>query len=379
MRILAIERDNRACNHYRILQPILKLQQHELADCVLIEYGSQLDTDENLDKILTADVVLLPRPSSEEWVNFVKAVRKAGKLLVCDYDDNPFDCSPWNPYYRWIGVEEYKYRWPDGKEEFVWKDGMVGPDGSEWFSIERNINRRDMCRIAFGKADLVTSTTPILADEFKKVNKNSIVLPNLINFDDFGPVETVKKKTRIGWQGGVSHYEDLFIIKKPLENVIKSHRKEAEFTYFGDSRLLGPLKSIPGVTWENWVEHNAYPFKLAVLDFDIGLCPLQDNKFNACKSALKWMEYSAMNTPVIASNVSPYKEVITDGVDGLLVPNEDSAWEEAILRLLKDKDLRKKLVKNAYENVRENHNADTKAHLWVDAYSEALKRESVGV
>lgn len=377
MRVLAIERDSKACNHYRIFQPMLKLKQHKLADTVLIEYGSQLDTEENLKLILESDVILLPRASSEEWVAFVKAVRKAGKVLVSDYDDDPFNCSPWNPYYRWIGVEEWQYRWADGHEEYVWKDGMVGPDGSEWFSLERNIHRRDMCRIAFAKSDLVTTTTPILADEFRKVNPNVFVLPNLIDFDNFPLVETVKPTLRIGWQGGVSHYEDLFVIKNALKSFCGSN--PSEFVFFGDSRLTGPLHAIPNLKFENWVAHNAYTYKLALLNFDIGLCPLQDNKFNSCKSALKWMEYSAMKIPTIASNVSPYKEVITDGVDGLLADNTDEAWEDAIKRLAADKSLRKRLANNAYDNVRENHNADKSAHLWLAAYESALKKDMVTV
>ena len=377
MRILAIERDTKACNHYRIYQPMLKLKQHKLADCVLIEYGDQLDTEENLQKILESDVVLLPRASSEEWVNFVKAVRKAGKVLVSDYDDDPFNCSPWNPYYRWIGIQEWQFKWPDGHDEWVWKDGMVGPDGSEWFSLERNIHRRDMCRIAFGKSDLVTTTTPILADEFRKVNPNVAVLPNLIDFDQFPLVETIKPKLRLGWQGGVSHYEDLFVIKKPLEQVCRKH--DVDFVFFGDSRLTGPLHSVHNLKFENWVAHNAYTFKLALLNFDIGLCPLQDNHFNHCKSAIKWMEYSAMKFPTIASNVSPYKEVIEDGVTGLLVENTEAAWVDALERLILDKDLRKRLANNAYDNVRENHNADKKAHLWAEAYEKALKNDAVGV
>lgn len=377
MRILAIERDNKACNHYRIYQPMLKLKELKLADTVLIEHGTQLDTEENLNLILQSDVILLPRASSEEWVNFVKAVHKAGKVLVSDYDDDPFNCSPWNPYYRWIGVEEWKYPWPNGKEEWVWKDGMTGPDGSEWFSIERNIHRRDMCRIAFGKSDIVTTTTPILANEFKKINPNTVVLPNLINFDEYPLVRTIKPRLRIGWQGGVSHYEDLFVIKKPLE--IVCDRNDVEFVFFGDTRLSGPLRKIKNLKHEDWVAHNAYSLKLALLDFDINLCPLQDNHFNHCKSAIKWMESSAMKIPTIASNVSPYKEVITDGVDGLLVENTEEAWTDAIERLIKDPDLRKRLGENAYDNVRENHNADKKAHLWVDAYEAALKKDVVTV
>jgi len=43
--------------------------------------------------------------------------------------------------------------------------------------------------------------------------------------------------------------------------------------------------------------------------FDIGLAPLRDNHFNRGKSNLRWLEYSALKIPTIASDVEPFKEM----------------------------------------------------------------------
>lgn len=377
MRILGLERDNKACNYYRVFQPLDKIKELGLADCCLIEYGSDISSEENYQKVLESDVVLIPRPQSEEWLQFVSAVRRAGKVVIADYDDNPFETSPYNPYYRWCGIKEFEVHWPDGHVEALWKDGMTGPKGEKFFDIEANIHRRDMCRASFGKADLVTCTVEPLAKEFRKLNKNVAILPNLMNFKAYPKVSMMPNdKIRIGWQGGVSHFEDLKMLLPILKTV--SDSMDIDFCYFGDHRLGNMFKDIKGYRHEQYVPMEVYPYKLACMNFDIGLAPLVDNTFNRCKSAIKYFEYSMVGTPTIASNIPPYSDVITNEKDGILVIDEIE-WSEAIYRLSKDKAFRKKLASNAYENVYRNFNADTKAHLWVEAYEKALKQDVVEV
>ena len=374
MRILGLERDDKACNYYRIYQPLNKIKELGLADCCLIEFGTDISSEENYRKVLEADVVLIPRPQSEEWLNFVKAVINAGKVIICDYDDNPFETSYYNPYYRWCGIKEYEVVWPDGHVETLWKDGMTGPNGEKFFDIEANIHRRDMCRASFGKSDLVTCTVPYLAEEFKKVNDNVIVLPNCIDFSHYPKVNLAQnKKFRIGWQGGVSHFEDLKMLLGILK---KMPDMDIDFCYFGDHRLGQMFKDIKGYYHEQWVPINVYPYKLACMGFDVGLAPLLNNKFNRCKSAIKYFEYSIVGVPTIASNCPPYSDVITNEKDGILV-DSDVEWIESIKRLKKDLKLRYKLASNAYENVYQNYNIAKKAHLWVEAYEKALKHDVV--
>lgn len=377
MRILGLERDNKACNYYRVMLPLLKLKEHGLADACLVEYGTDIAGEENYQKVLESDVVLIPRPQSEEWLDFIKAVRQAGKVVIADYDDNPFECSPYNPYYRFTGIKEYEVQWPDGHKETLWKDGMKGPNGEKFFDIEANIHRRDMCRASFGKADLVTCTVEPLAKEFRKINPHVEILPNLMDFSAYPKVEMApNKKPRIGWQGGVSHFEDLKFIKPVLEKV--ASRSDLDFIYYGDRRLGNMFLEIPGYQHQEWVPINVYPYKLACQNFDIGLAPLVDNLFNRCKSAIKYFEYSMVGVPTIASNIPPYSDVISNEVDGILVDSENE-WIEAIQRLLDNPALRKRIASNAYENVYQNYNADKSAHLWIKAYESALKRDTVQV
>ena len=373
MRILGIERDKTACNHYRILQPLMKLRELRLADTMTISEEDILHSSETaLQKILESDVVIFQRPASEDWLRFIKVAQKAGKIIVVDYDDDPFNTNPLSPAYRHFGTEEVAMKWQDGKTDMLWADGIDG------FDIEKNIRHRDLFNANFRKADMITCTTDELAESFRKVNPNVVVLPNLIDFSLYPKVEFVKKGVRILWQGGSSHYEDLYMVKDALIRILKKH-PEVTFVYFGEMRFKNLFKDAPQsqIEWHPWVSHQVYPYKLATLNCDIGLCPVTDNKFNRNKSAIKWMEYSVMGMATIASNIPPYSTVIADSYDGYLV--EDHGWESAIEQLINQREYRETLAKNAYQTVFENHNADTKAHLWKDAFERLLKTELVEV
>lgn len=376
MRILGVERDETACNHYRILQPLAKLKQLELADTCLIAEDGTLLTEFAAQKVLEADLILVPRPATEGWFEFVKLCRKYGKTIVMDYDDDPFNTSPLNPYYRHIGVEEVEYVWPDGTREWLWQDGMKGKAGDPgFFDREANIHRRDMFRLNFKKADMVTCTTPILQESLKTINPNTVVLPNLIDLDLYTRLDINKKGIiRIGWQGGVSHYEDLYLVRDALGKILRKY-PHVRFVYFGDHRFQPLFKDFPVGQLETvtWTPTVAYPWKLACLSLDIGLCPVTDNVFNRNKSAIKWMEYSAVGAATIASDIPPYAPVIDNFKDGILVPEDSDLWFEAMDALVQDAEKRQALAANAYEKLRELHSADKFAHLWRDAYEKLLK------
>lgn len=379
MKILAIERDETACNHYRIIQPLAKLKEFEMADVCFLREDAGLASDFAAQKVLESDIILVPRPASESWFKFLKLCRQHGKIIINDYDDDPFNTSPLNPYYRFVGVEEVLYQWPDGTKDWLWQDGMSDSFGNPgWFNIEKNIQSRDMFRLNFKKADLVTCTTDILKETLSTINPNTVVLPNLIDLNLYPKCEFVKKEIRIGWQGGVSHYEDLWLVHKAVERICKKY-DNVKFVFFGDYRFYGLFKNIPDskIEWVSWVRKNAYPYRLATLNLDIGLCPIVDNVFNRNKSAIKFFEYSAVGAATIASNLPPYNVVMNHGVDSLLVEESEDAWFDAIDNLIQNKELREKLSKNAYENIEQNHNADKSVYLWRDAYQNILKNEAV--
>lgn len=373
MRILGINRDESACDLYRISQPLYKLLENGMANILTIKEGAELATDFALQKVMESDIILVHRPASEEWFKFIKTCRKYGKTIVVDYDDDPFNTSPLNPYYQFIGTEEVEFAWPDGKREMLWSKNPM-EHGGRHLDIETNIRRRDLFRASFRNADMVSTTTDILKDKLSAINKNTVVLPNLIDFEQYPIVEHVKKRIRVGWQGGASHYEDLYMMAPAIKKILKKY-DNVDFVFWGDLRMYGLFRDIPmeRVECHQWVKQICYPYKLACMNLDIGLCPVVNNEFNRNKSAIKHLEYSVVKAATVASNMPPYSPVIRHGENGLLVKEDE--WFDAIEMLIVDKEKRERIAKNAFEDTHENHNANSKAYLWLNAYEALLKRD----
>jgi len=87
------------------------------------------------------------------------------------------------------------------------------------------------------------------------------------------------------------------------------------------------------------------------------------------------LEAMARRRPVVASAVGGIPEVVTDGLDGLLVPPGDSAaLADAIVRLATSPDLRGRLGEAGYRTVVERFSIDAQVHRIEELYDEELAR-----
>jgi glycosyltransferase involved in cell wall biosynthesis len=90
------------------------------------------------------------------------------------------------------------------------------------------------------------------------------------------------------------------------------------------------------------------------------------------------LEAMARRRPVVATTVGGIPEVITSGVDGLLVPPEDpAALASAIERLLNDPSLRGRIGEAGYRTVAERYSIDAQVHRIEAVYDEELARAGV--
>jgi hypothetical protein len=111
---------------------------------------------------------------------------------------------------------------------------------------------------------------------------------------------------------------------------------------------------LPNAEYVESVPFAAFPATLARLHLDIGLAPLVDTPFNRCKTNLKWLEFSALAVPTIASDVEPYSRCIQHGVDGFLAKTSEDMVRE-LGRLIRDPDLRRSVGDRARETAVERH------------------------
>lgn len=86
------------------------------------------------------------------------------------------------------------------------------------------------------------------------------------------------------------------------------------------------------------------------------------------------IEAQAAGVPVVATSVGGVVDIIEDGKNGLLVPAADpQAMAEAVIRLLRDRNLSADISEEAYKKVREKYTLDLMVKNTLDVYEDALR------
>jgi glycosyltransferase involved in cell wall biosynthesis len=103
--------------------------------------------------------------------------------------------------------------------------------------------------------------------------------------------------------------------------------------------------------YHGFVAINDYPKKMASLNLDIAIAPLESNFFNECKSNLRLLEYGAMGWAVVCSDVFPYR---TMDPPVIRCADDAAAWVDALRRLVQDEGLRHQMGEDLHAWV-QNH------------------------
>lgn len=177
---------------------------------------------------------------------------------------------------------------------------------------------------------LIASTEPI-ADYCRDMVPDIVVVPNRLERSVWVGHESRRgtgKKPRVGWAGAQQHLGDLELIK----DVVEALKDEVEWVFMG----MCPEALRPYVAEEHpFVSYSKYPAKLASLDLDLAIAPLEQHLFNEGKSNLRLLEYGIMGWPVVCTDIYPYR---TNGAPVKRVQNLAADWLAAIRERLDDLD-----------------------------------------
>lgn len=264
----------------------------------------------------------------------------------------------------------YMYQQEAGKRIIVEFDDYIVVEKDSPHKQEHVMHQvPEVMAIAMGFADMVTTTTDVLAKRFSKFNKNVRVLPNFMDPDRWflEPQRHNEPEVRIGWAGSLTHYKDFKECARGL-NKIMGEFPQVKVCLSGDPRNADWLKYEDRVNYYQFPNIrdslHGYTSKLNSMRWDIGIAPLRDTVFNKGKSNIKPMEYGIFEIPCVASRVEPYKYF--DGHVALATTKEE--WYRELKLLVEDENLRRKTGAAMREWVIKTHDLSKNAHLWVEAY-----------
>jgi hypothetical protein len=126
MKIVWFDNTGGACDWYRATQPLRTLDKMGLAMTHMMTRADFIsaayqDRPDKLERLISADVILIPRLPEKRFFDLVKEVNPTAKIVL-DYDDNIFDVSPLSPHYEDHGTQPVKFGLPDGQIIDLWVD-----------------------------------------------------------------------------------------------------------------------------------------------------------------------------------------------------------------------------------------------------------------
>jgi len=303
------------------------------------------------------DCVITPRivwPVDGIGQKWIRAVHNAGLAWVYEVDDDVF--SP-----RIVARQSLLFE----------SERIKGFEQLEWERKER-IRMLSVC-------DGVTVTSHRLKSVIKNHNPDVpvYVIPNAIDTKWFRLVlrgidkrEDLKGKFVVGWAGGAREPMDLAPLVKAWP-IIAEKYPDVMFAIQGyvDPALAECLPPERLVILP-WLPLDEYP--RALVNFDVGCCPVAPMSFNHSKSCIKWYEMTMAEVPCVVSPTL-YGREVTDGHDALIADTAED-WVQKLSLLVESEDLRKRLLREARRTVATDHSLENNWWRWPEAWAEVIER-----
>jgi GT2 family glycosyltransferase len=196
-------------------------------------------------------------------------------------------------------------------------------------------NYAPFLRRLIDSAELVTVSTSALQERLQALHKHVILLPNHLS-DRLWRKPTKPRvqdgSLRVLYMGSATHDDDLAMILPALDSVAQK-KPQFRLTLIGITKNKNLTKGRPWLEiWEapseDYIDFSQWLLKEAAR-FDFAIAPLRETSFNMRKSDLKLLDYGALGLPVIASDVSVYRNANAPGIR--LVDNDAHSWANALL------------------------------------------------
>lgn len=215
-------------------------------------------------------------------------------------------------------------------------------------------------------ARCVTAGNRYLVDHLRGWNPNVTLVPTVVDTDAYQPAPTSNHPEPVlGWIGSHSTLQYL----KPLLPILERlalHRRFRLKVIGAGSEVQARLP----------IENLAWTCEREIADirsFDIGLFPIVEDAWSRGKSGFKAVQYGAVGIPTVASPVTTNRDIVLDGVTGLLADTPD-AWMRALQRLLDDVDLRHRLGRAARARIVEHYSLRAHAPRFAEILQSAATR-----
>ena len=288
---------------YKAMIPSVMLCGHcqikELAAQGLIEYRHACVRKVKRKDLNWADIILLCRLDTPYECELVQMLKKAHKTIAYIMDDDLLHVP------------------------------ACFSSGAHYAKEEVQVSIKKMITMS----DAIVSPSPMLLSKYTRCDQKGILLeePAIapLGYTSHDPAKPI----RIGFAGSADRTDDIeMILGSALSRIKEEYGNRVEFIFYGAIPSCAAALEAQCIPFSS--SYDGYRKTMNALQLDIGLAPMPDTEFHACKHYNKFIEYAATNAVGIFSAAKPYDRIAEQFDWKLLCENTPDCWYAAIKNLL---------------------------------------------
>jgi glycosyltransferase involved in cell wall biosynthesis len=274
-------------------------------------------------------------------------ISKKNNIVVIEYELFPY----------FFPIFEYLLKWRRVKFVLDYDDAIFHNYDSSSNKIVKYLFSNKLANISKIANHIITGS-PYLTKYFLQFNKCVTEIPTSIQFEKYTNINNIinlDNSFTIGWLGSNSTSQNLIYLI-PVFQKISVKYPNVIFAFCGISNdVISNFKNI-NFTITDWSLSNELQF---LHNIQVGIMPLELNKFNNGKCGFKLIQYMAMGKPTISTPLEANVKI--DHENGNLFANTQEEWYKSFENIIQNYDNYKnigykniEIVKNEY-SIEHNH------------------------
>lgn len=229
------------------------------------------------------------------------------------------------PVFEWLITKVFKKKVIFDFDDAVWLKNTSSTNSVITF-FKRYRNANDTCRWAWK----VSCGNNYLADHARQFNQKVVVNPTTIDTERHHNKlkQFSDEKMTIGWTGTHSTMKYLDAILPVLSGLESEY--DFNFLVIADRKPDFELKSLQFAKWNKESEIDD------LLQMDIGVMPLENDKWANGKCGFKALQYMALGIPAIVSPVGVNTKIVDHNENGWICETPEE-WERTLRAILEKK------------------------------------------
>lgn len=250
-----------------------------------------------------------------------------------------------------IGPAFFEYiasKWLKKKIIYDFDDAIWIPNYSEsnrFFSFLKGYNNvKHICKWAYK----VSCGNDFLFQFAKQYNENVVYNPTTIDTENHHQFVKNQNDTPfvIGWTGSHSTIRYIYQVYPVIQKLAQNHA--FIFRVISD---LPPDETIAQLEFVKWKKETEIE---DLLHLNIGIMPLENDKWSSGKCGFKALQYMALGIPAVVSPVGVNSKIVDHGINGFVCENEQE-WHDALEKLLSDHDFRINMAKKTRSKIEQHY------------------------